>query len=139
MDRYQYPPHHRSRSVRPRSSDYDPEYPPSPYDRPYASSRHGGGRRASVIPMSTSYSHYEPFASGHRRPTMSRSRFGDGYGHDYQCGMGEYFAGYEPVMERPRRELYGMGGRRRGYDVEEMDDEYMWDVGRNRHRGRDGR
>lgn len=60
--------------------------------------------------------------SGHRRPAMSRQRSG-GYGGGYSCGTGEYTREYDPVMDRPQRDPYGMDGRRRAYDIDELDDD----------------
>lgn len=69
--------------------------------------------------------HYDPFnGSSHRRPAMPRQRSG-GYGGGYCCDTGECTREYDPVMDedRPQRGSYGMGGRRRAYDIDEIDDE----------------
>lgn len=60
--------------------------------------------------------------SSHRRPTESRQRSGV-YGTRYPCGTGQYVRDYDPMVECPRREPYGMGGRRRGYDIDELEDD----------------
>lgn len=51
---------------------------------------------------------------------MSRQRSG-GYGGGYSCDTGD--REYEPVMDRPQRDPYGMDGRRRAYDIDEVDDD----------------
>lgn len=60
--------------------------------------------------------------SSYRQPTLSRQRSG-GYGNGYLCGTGEYIRQYDPRMERPYREPYDMGRRRRAYGIDELDDE----------------
>lgn len=62
--------------------------------------------------------------SSHRRPTASRHRSrGEGNGSVYRGGTGEGFWGYEPVVERSHWDCFGVGGRRRVYEIEESDDE----------------
>ena len=62
-------------------------------------------------------------SNGHVRPTMSHQRHG-GYGGGYPvCGMGNYGREYDLVTKRPHREAYGMRGRRRAYDMDELDED----------------
>lgn len=95
------------------SVNYESENSPNPYDPSYPSARHNG-RRSAFRPMSTTHPptvQYDPFSLGcsYRRPTVPSQRCG-GYSSGYPCCSGEHTRKYEPMVERPHREPYGMCG-----------------------------
>lgn len=60
--------------------------------------------------------------SSHCQREMSRLRSG-AHGSGYYFGTGEYARRYELMIECPHREPYGIGGGRRVYDVDGLDDD----------------
>lgn len=52
---------------------------------------------------------YSSLGCSYRRPTVPGQRCG-GYSSGYPCCSGEHTRKYEPMVERPHREPYGMCG-----------------------------